>query len=604
MVLTLTPDTSNRSVSWEPVADFAIAEQYLLVTDATTAAADMTKISLLITATFADLSSQFPKNNKLIVRLEQVSSSNQKQKSAAVTLPALQIPLTPTLVSATGIDSGIVVSFTVPQGSPLAQEVVVILTDLTLTDMTSVEKIMPNVMVNGSYQVSVTSSDTTFIEINSSKSYEVSVMLRNTAGDSGVSNVLSATPSNLPNAPTIVSVVSAGSGRATATWSAPSDSSYWTTTAIKLYVYQTSLGESSKTFQTVSPLTASSKTISNLTNGTSYTFYVTYSNSAGEGEKSNQISFIPYGIPSTAGDFLVSGFQSISIIEIISSRPTEISINGIIAPTRTPPNSRAYVMTGNGATITGYNIYNELNMLEKFVPKEELTDGYSQTFYFNKVVEVGKSYTYSCKTVAVSADGNTVLSDALTSTFTIHSSPYAVTNLVATGLNEAISLSWNASVTNGFPIQKYSIRNSSNVELFNTTSTQYLITGLTNGIAQTYKIVAVTQSDRNLGTNDYITIESENSPSATATPHKAPVLNNVTINGLVMTLSITDNGLPATNVTAFAVDATGHSAIIQQALVNNTVTFSSPLTNIASYMVFVSNSTNQISNIKYLVASS
>jgi hypothetical protein len=121
--------------------------------------------------------------------------------------------------------------------------------------------------------------------------------------------------------------------------------------------------------------------------------------------------------------------------------------------------------------------------------------------------------------VAVSADGNTVLSDALTSTFTVHSSPYAVTNLVATGLNEAISLSWNASVTNGFPIQKYSIRNSNNEELFNTTSTAYTITGLTNGVAKTFKVVAVAQSDRGIGSNNINTIESSNNPSATATPY-------------------------------------------------------------------------------------
>ena len=262
-------------------------------------------------------------------------------------------------------------------------------------------------------------------------------------------------------------------------------------------------------------------------------------------------------------------------------------------------------MSGNGATITGYNIFNELNMLEQFVPKNQaLPSGQSQTFYFTRTVEVGKSYTYSCKTVAVSADGNTVESDALTSTFTIHSSPYAVTNLVATGLNEAISLSWNASVTNGFPIQKYSIRNSSNVELFNTTSTAYTITGLTNGIAQTYKVVAVTQSQRSIGTNNIYTTESSNNPSATATPHKAPVIDNVSINGLIMTLSITENGLPASNVVAFAVDNTGSSAIIQQALVNNQVTFSAPLASITSYMVFVTNSTNKMSNIKYLVASS
>ena len=602
MPLTLVANNADRTVSWEMDAIFTAVEQYLLVTDATNSILDMTRVSLTHSATYADLSSQFPKNHKLIVRLEQIDADGNTLKSPAVTLPALLIPLTPTLVSATGIDNGIVASFTIPQGSPLATKVVVIITDLS--DMASIEKTMPSVMVNGSYQVSVTSADMSIIQENSNTTYEVSLVLRNAIGSSGVSNVLSATPSNLPNTPNLESVLSAGSGRATATWSAPSDSSYWTTTAIKLYVYQTSLGESSKTLYSVSPLSSTSQDISNLTNGTSYTFYVTYSNSAGEGEKSNQISFIPYGIPSTAGDFLVNGFQSIGIIETIGSRPSDINISGVIAPTRTPPNARAYVMTGNGATITGYNIYNELNILEKFVPKQELDDGYGQSFYFSKVVEVGKSYTYSCKTVAVSADGNTVLSDALTSTFTIHSSPYAVTNLVATGLNEAISLSWNASVTNGFPIQKYSIRNSNNEELFNTTSTQYLITGLTNGIAQTYKIVAVTQSDRYIANNFNSTVESENSPSATATPHKAPVIDNVSINGLVMTLSITDNGLPASNVVAFAVDATGHSAIIQQTLVNNTVTFSSPLTNIASYMVFVTNSANQMSNIKYVVASS
>jgi len=602
MPLTLVANNADRTVSWTMDAIFTAVEQYLLVTDATNSILDMTRVSLTHSATYADLSSQFPKNHKLIVRLEQIDADGNTLKSPAVTLPALLIPLTPTLVSATGIDNGIVASFTVPQGSPLATKVVVIITDLS--DMASIEKTMPSVMVSGSYQVSVTSADMSIIQENSNTTYEVSLVLRNAIGSSGVSNVLSATPSNLPNAPNLISVRSAGSGRATATWSAPSDSSYWTTTAIKLYVYQTSLGESSKTLYSVSPLSSTSQDISNLTNGTSYTFYVTYSNSAGEGEKSNQISFIPYGIPSTAGDFLVNGFQSIGIIETIGSRPSDINISGVIAPTRTPPNARAYVMTGNGATITGYNIYNELNILEKFVPKQELDDGYGQSFYFNKVVEVGKSYTYSCKTVAVSADGNTVLSDALTSTFTIHSSPYAVTNLVATGLNEAISLSWNASVTNGFPIQKYSIRNSNNEELFNTTSTQYLITGLTNGIAQTYKIVAVTQSDRYIANNFNSTVESENSPSATATPHKAPVIDNVSINGLVMTLSITDNGLPASNVVAFAVDATGHSAIIQQTLVNNTVTFASPLTSIASYMVFVTNSANQMSNIKYVVASS
>jgi len=68
--------------------------------------------------------------------------------------------------------------------------------------MASIEKTMPAIMVNGSYQVSVTSAEMSIIQENSSSSYEITLFLRNAAGDSDVSNVLSATPSNLPNTPT------------------------------------------------------------------------------------------------------------------------------------------------------------------------------------------------------------------------------------------------------------------------------------------------------------------------------------------------------------------------------------------------------------------
>jgi len=268
-------------------------------------------------------------------------------------------------------------------------------------------------------------------------------------------------------------------------------------------------------------------------------------------------------------------------------------------------------MSGNGATITGYNIYTQFGALLQFVPYQELQSGNTQPFnitgdYFGDgTTPLGSTFNYQCRTVAVSADGVTVLSDPVVSIFTLHSNPLAVTDLTAVGLDQSISLSWTASTTRGNPIQKYSIRNSSNVELYNTTSTNFTISNLANGLAQTYKVVAVTQSDRTYLEASNQNVESQNNPSATAIPHKAPVIDNVTINGLVMTLSITDNGLPATNVTAFAVDNTGNSAIIQQPLgSNNQVTFSAPLANITSYMVFVTNSTNKMSNIKYLVASS
>ena len=606
MVLTLTANNDDRIVTWVMDQTFAVDAQYLLVSIANNNAMDMVKIILSSDATSADLSS-FGKSSKVLVKLEQLDVNGNTLKSPTITLPALQIPLTPVLESAFGIDDGIVARFTVPTGSPPATQVIMIVNNLD--DMASIEKTMPSVMVDGYYQVSVTSAEMSIIQANSSSSYEVSLILRHLEGDSGVSNVLSATPSILPNSPNLISVVSGGSGSATVSWSPPNDSAYWTTTAITLYVYNNTTF--STTEHSVSPLTSRSKTISNLTNGTSYTFYVKYSNDVGVGESSNTTSFTPYGNPDPVGDFSVGGYISIANLASYQSitRPQYLALFGEITTSKTTPDATSYTMSGNGATITGYNIYNELDDLLHFFPYRDLQSGMTQfvnitttIFTGNGVIPFGSTFNYQCRTVAVSGDGVTVLSSPVTATFTIHTNPSPVTNLVATGLDQSISLIWTASTTRGFPILKYSIRDTNNVEVSNTTSTNYTISNLTNGLAQTYKVVAVTQSYRRIATNNYSAVESEDNPSATATPHIAPVIDNVTINGLVMTLSITDNGLPATNVTAFAVDNTGSSAFIQQALVNNQVTFSAPLANITSFMVFVSNSQGQKSNILYQVA--
>lgn len=603
MVLTLTANNEDRIVTWVMDQTFAVYEQYLLVSIANNNVMDMVKITLLSDATSADLS-QFGKSSKVLVKLEQLDVTGNTLKSPTITLPALQIPLTPTLVSATGINKGIVVSFTVPQGSPSATQAVVIVTDLT--DMASIEKTMPSVMVNGSYQVSVTSAEMPIIQENTSTSYEISVMLRNSAGDSDVSNVLSASLSNYPDEPNLLSVVSGGSGSAIATWTAPADNMFWNTSAITLYVYPTS-NPFSVTPHPVTPYSATSKTITGLTNGTSYSFYVKYSNFYGEGEKSNTIAFTPYGTPSKVGDFNVYGYIDPITLASYQAQPRNLTLTGAIITSRTPPNATSYTMAENGLTITGYNIYREFGALLRFVPFQSLDSGAMSfpipyIYFGDETTPLGTTSKFMCKTVGVSADNVTVESEPFLSSFTFHSNPLAVTNLVASGLDKSISLSWSASTTKGHPIQRYSIRNSSNEELFSTTSTNYSIANLANGMAQTYTVVAITQSDRFTANNTYDTIESNNNPSATATPHRAPVINSVTISGLTMILSITDNGLPATNVTAFAVDNTGISAIIQQQLINNQVTFNAPLTSINSYMVFVTNSANQMSNILYQVA--
>lgn len=608
MVLTLTANNDDRIVNWVMDPTFDVDDQYLLVSIANNNAMDMVKVVLSSDATSADLSS-FGKSSKVLVKLEQLDAGGNTLKSPTITLDALQIPQTPVLESAFGIDDGIVAQFTVPPGSAQATKVIIIINNLD-DGLDSIEKIMPSVMVNGSYQVSVTSAEMSIIQVNSSSSYEVSLMLRTSDGDSDVSNVLSATPSILPNSPNLISVVSGGSGSATVSWSPPNDSAYWTTTAITLYVYPT--GNTSNISEyPVDYLTSTSKTISNLTNGTSYSFYLKYSNDVGVGESSNTISFTSYGNPDPVGDFKVGGYISPSNLAHYASitRPQYLALFGEITTSKTIPDATSYTMSGNGAIITGFNIYNELDDLLDFFPYQELQSGMTQfvnitttIFTGNGVIPFGSTFNYQCRTVAVSGDGVTVLSSPVTATFTIHTDPFPVTDLTAVGLDQSIFLSWTASITRGNPIQNYSIRNSSNEELFSTTSTNFTISNLANGVGQTYKVVAVTQGDRHIATNNYRPVESEDNPSATATPHRAPVIDNAIINGLVMTLSISENGLRASNVVAFAVDNTGSSAFIQQALVNNQVTFSAPLANITSFMVFVSNSQGQKSNILYQIA--
>ena len=192
MVLTLTANNDDRIVTWVMDQTFAVDEQYLLVSIANNNVMDMVKIILSSDATSADLS-QFGKSSKVLVKLEQLDVTGNTLKSPTITLPALQIPLTPVLESAFGIDDGIVALFTVPTGSPPATQVIMIVNNLD--DMASIEKTMPSVMVNGFYKVSVTSAEMSIIQVNSSSSYEVSLMLRSDACDSDVSNVLSATPS-------------------------------------------------------------------------------------------------------------------------------------------------------------------------------------------------------------------------------------------------------------------------------------------------------------------------------------------------------------------------------------------------------------------------
>ena len=231
----LTANSQDRSVSWDILTD-GLTEQYLLINDVTTTDGDMTRMSLLNTATSASLNDML-KTHKYLVVLEQVTASSVIMSNTA-TLNALSLPFTPTISSVAQNENknGLVVNFSIPNNSPVPTTVAIVVS--TSQSMTTAEIPFSNATTTQTgYSVNVTNSDANIIEDNVTF-YEVSMFSRNDNGDSDLSNTISTNTKNLPNAPVLNSVVVQASGSAQMNWSAPDDINYWTTTSIQLYVQE------------------------------------------------------------------------------------------------------------------------------------------------------------------------------------------------------------------------------------------------------------------------------------------------------------------------------------------------------------------------------
>jgi len=114
--------------------------------------------------------------------------------------------------------------------------------------------------------------------------YSVKLAAVNDLGQGTSSNALSATPATVPTAPRWLHGVR-GNGTATLSWNPPASSGG---AAVATYLVSDLAGH---TCTATAPATTC--TVSGLTNGTSYTFYVTATNSAGTSAASNANAVIP-----------------------------------------------------------------------------------------------------------------------------------------------------------------------------------------------------------------------------------------------------------------------------------------------------------------------
>lgn len=112
------------------------------------------------------------------------------------------------------------------------------------------------------------------------------VQYANQFGDGPKENIGFVTPTSIPDAPILVSVVE-DDHEAVITWQAPAFTGQSVITAYKIYINGNLINTASSS--------ATSYTAQSLTNGVSYTFWVAAVNSVGQSENSDSLAVIPYG---------------------------------------------------------------------------------------------------------------------------------------------------------------------------------------------------------------------------------------------------------------------------------------------------------------------
>jgi fibronectin type 3 domain-containing protein/streptogramin lyase len=297
-----------------------------------------------------------------------------------------------------------------------------------------------------SFLYSIGNTSYTVTGLSNGITYYFVVRAVNSAGESGNSNEVNATPQPPPNPPTNLSAT-AGNGQATLTWNASIGA-----TSYNVYYSQTAGGP-----YTVNggSTTNTNITVTGLNNGLSYYFVVTAVNSLGE----------------------ESGYSNMSGVTLISGAPTNL--------TASAGNGQATLTWNASLGATSYNIYYGTTSGGPY-PNKLSTTNTSYT-----VTGLSNGITYYFVVTSINAGGESGYSNS--ANVTPEPPPPAPSNLVATAGHAQVSLSWNASTgATGYNIYygttaggPYTINGGS------TTNTNATVSGLSNGTPYYFVVTAV-----------------------------------------------------------------------------------------------------------------
>jgi titin len=309
-----------------------------------------------------------------------------------------------------------------------------------------------------------TATAQTITGLTNGTAYTFKVKATNAAGSGADSAASSAvTPRSLPGSPTAVSGIP-GNATVDLSWTAPASTGG---SAITGYTVTPSIGATAQT-PIVFNSTATTQTITGLTNGTAYTFTVAATTSVGTGTNSAASSAItPRTVPGAPTG--VSGTPG----------------NAQVGLTWTAPAS-----TG-GSAITGYTITPSIGATAQS-PIVFNSTATSQTI---TGLTNGTAYTFKVKATNAAGSG---ADSAASSAVTPRSLPSAPTNVSGTPGNGQVDLTWTAPTSNGgsaitgYRVTPYIGATAQTPVPFGSTATSQTITGLTNGSAYTFTVAATT----------------------------------------------------------------------------------------------------------------
>jgi hypothetical protein len=335
--------------------------------------------------------------------------------------------------------------------------------------------------------------------LTNGQSYTILLRAVNNNGNGDVSTSVTATPSTIPDAPVITSII-IGDKSITVVFTSGSDNGR----AIVNYKYSTDNGVNYTAFST--PITTSPVTITMnasgqlLTNGQSYTILLKAVNENGDGVASNSITAIP-----------------------AAATPTAPSINSITVGNKTATVTFTAPSSDGGSAITKY-LYSTNN-----------GSTYSDTGTTSPFTISGltNGQTYQIKLLAFNFVGNGTASSAVNAVLPALAPDAPTIDSVTVG-NKTATVAFTLGPANGsaFTGLKYSTDNGVNYTNIAFTTSPFTISNLLNGQTYQIKLISVNNIDDSVASSAFPAVLPARAPDAptelTATRGNASVTINFT----------------------------------------------------------------------------